>query len=341
MSPPTLAHDLDVWTWELLHAGWSSLGNGTALVLITAALLAVLGRRVPAGVQAALWTLALAKFVLPCGPALIASLSHGLQIAGEPMPKVHDALWAHDASEVLAVKVLVSILYLSCVAWLGGRAARRYRGLLRAARALPPAGAATRELVAACARRLGVRAPDVRVSPDNVSPHVCGVLRPVLVMPRWLEGRGEDEESFVLHELAHLARRDHWLLLGILVVETLFFFWPPVRFAASRLRSAREAACDATAVTVGPLGAAAYARSLVGAARTLAPRPAGGVVLGGVCTRLEERIDFLLRGRRAAGRARRVCVAAAVLLWSVWALGGGMRPEPDPRGPCTETVRAG
>jgi hypothetical protein len=100
-----MTHDLDAWTWQLLHAGWNSLGNGTALVLLTAAVVALLGRRVPAGVQAALWTLALAKFVLPCGPSVIGSMSRGIQLAGDG--GLEDLLWAHGTAEILWAKVVV------------------------------------------------------------------------------------------------------------------------------------------------------------------------------------------------------------------------------------------
>jgi beta-lactamase regulating signal transducer with metallopeptidase domain len=173
--------------------------------------------------------------------------------------------------------------------------------------------------VEALARRLGVRPPDVRRSAEPVSPHVLGILSPILIVPAWLEGQGDAEEAFLLHELAHVRRRDPWILVFLVGMETVFFFWPPVRWAAARLRGAREAACDATAVERGPLTATAYARLRVGAARSVAARPSCSLVLSGaVTTRLEERIDFLLRRRAGAlvpGGVRRRCRCGSCGRW--------------------------
>ena len=320
---------LDALTVEIGAAAWAALGNGTALVALTALLLWLLRRRLPAGAQALLWTAALVKFVIPCGPSLSASLSQGLQLAGRPIAfDARDALVACESAAVVILKTVLVALYAAIVVVLALRAIRRYRRLLARARSLPPAGVDTRRRVAARAAQLGVRPPDVRRSDEPVSPHLVGVLRPILIVPDWLAAAGDAEEAFLVHELAHLRRRDHWLLPAIAAIEILFFFWPPLRYAASRLRGAREAACDATAVTVGPLSPTAYARSLVHAARNVAARPAACrlVLSGAVTCRLEERVDFLLHppDRRVA----RFWLAAAVAVWTTWALAGAQPPPP-------------
>jgi beta-lactamase regulating signal transducer with metallopeptidase domain len=305
------------WTDAVARAAWDSLVNGTALVLATALLLRLFGRRVPAGAQALLWTAALVKFVVPCGPFLFGSLSQALQ-----------AVELDLAAAPPAVVIAAAALYASAVAALATRAIRRWRRLVAEARALPPVDAPTRRRLEAAAARLGLRAPDARRSEDVVTPHVAGALRPVLVIPAWLSARRDDEQAFILHELAHLRRLDHLLLPLLAAVEILFFFWPPARWAASRLRGAREAACDATAVATGPLAATAYARALVEAARRLAARPPCPLVLSGaVGCRLEERVDFLLRASRRPGT---VWLAAVVSAWMVWALAGGRAAVPQP-----------
>jgi len=321
----TLFSRIDDMTAMLGSQVWTSLQHGTVLVIVTAVLLWAFGRRVPAGVHALLWTVALVKFVVPCGPALVGSFSTGLYSVGDPISvSAEDVLMGDVHPWIFYMKIVLLSAYAVGVLFLAATAVRRWRRHARRAAGLPAAGEATRSLVAACARRIGIRPPDVRVSDEPVAPHVAGLFHPILVLPRWLDDQPAAEEAFVLHELAHLRRRDHWLLLAIAFVEIVFFFWPPVRFAARRLRSSREAACDETAVTHGPLGAAAYARSLVGAAARCLDR-GGGVVPSAVSSRLEERVDYLLLV--PARPRRRVWLGILVALWGIWALAGS-RPVP-------------
>jgi len=337
----TLFSRIDDMTAILGSQVWTSLQHGTVLVLVTALFLWALGRRVPAGVHALLWTVALVKFVVPCGPALIGSFSGGLYSVGDPISvSAEDVLMGDVHPWIFYTKIFLLSAYAIGVLVLGATAIRRWRRHARRAAGLPAAAEPTRALVGACARRIGIRAPDVRVSDEPVGPHVAGLFHPILVLPRWLDDQPASEEAFILHELAHLERRDHWLLLAIAFVEIVFFFWPPVRFAARRLRSCREAACDETAVTHGPLGAAAYARSLVGvAARCCRLERAGGLMPSAVSTRLEERVDYLLAPRRRTGR---LWLVALVAVWGVWTLAGARASAP-PRptyGPCPQEAAA-
>lgn len=75
------------------------------------------------------------------------------------------------------------------------------------------------------------------------------------------------------------------------VVAALFFFWPVVRWVNRRLDLAREQACDAYAISHGPLDASAYARLLIAVARQHAPAAALG--LGG--SQLARRVHALAR----------------------------------------------
>src|SRR5581483_5245755 len=62
------------------------------------------------------------------------------------------------------------------------------------------------------AARLAIHPPRVRIVPGLVAPLVAGFVRPVLLWPAELrEQLPEDGVKAVLvHELAHLRRRDHW-----------------------------------------------------------------------------------------------------------------------------------
>ena len=76
-------------------------------------------------------------------------------------------------------------------------------------------------------------------------PMVCGVWRPQIVMPRsaadWSDARCR---VVVLHELAHIKRRDCLTQVVAQMVCATYWFNPIVWLAARRLRAERERACD-------------------------------------------------------------------------------------------------
>ncbi len=83
-------------------------------------------------------------------------------------------------------------------------------------------------------------------------PFACGLLRPTIVLPaesyRWTLDR---RRAVLLHELAHVRRRD---LVGHTVGRfacALYWFHPLVWTAAKRLRSESERACDDLALNCG------------------------------------------------------------------------------------------
>ena len=105
----------------------------------------------------------------------------------------------------------------------------------------------------------------VMIIDDEGSPFVCGLWRPSLVLPRGLT-RSLDLESLrsvLLHELAHIRRRDllwDWIPA---IARLLYFFHPAAHFIVCRARLERELACDQTAMVLTGLGAAGYASTLV------------------------------------------------------------------------------
>ncbi|MCP3979412.1 MAG: transglycosylase SLT domain-containing protein [bacterium] len=94
-------------------------------------------------------------------------------------------------------------------------------------------------------------------------PIVTGCWRPVALLPlSALTGLPPGQlESLILHELAHIKRRDHWVQRGQLVLETLFFYHPAVWWISRAVNHEREYCCDAAvvAITDDRLG---YARAL-------------------------------------------------------------------------------
>jgi beta-lactamase regulating signal transducer with metallopeptidase domain/HEAT repeat protein len=95
-------------------------------------------------------------------------------------------------------------------------------------------------------------APRLVRSEDAKMPFACGLLQPTIVLPAECDSWTLDRRRAVLlHELAHVRRRD---LVGHTVGRfacALYWFHPLVWTAAKRLRSESERACDDLALNCG------------------------------------------------------------------------------------------
>jgi beta-lactamase regulating signal transducer with metallopeptidase domain len=141
--------------------------------------------------------------------------------------------------------------------------------------------------------------PPIEISPAVAGPVAGGLLRPRVLLP---EGLAESLDSdrlreVLIHEGAHVLRRDH--LIGLLqrLAEALFWPHPLVHFANRRLAQAREEICDNYVLQHGD--ACAYARTLLTLAeRGGACRPLTATGLIDPHWRLADRVAGLLDSRR-------------------------------------------
>lgn len=104
-------------------------------------------------------------------------------------------------------------------------------------------------------RRLGeslgiVRRVALGISDRVATPILLGIVRPLILLPpAALTGWGvERVEMVLLHELAHVRRRDNLVNLGQRVLESILFYHPAVWWASAWARVERERCCDATVV---------------------------------------------------------------------------------------------
>lgn len=108
-------------------------------------------------------------------------------------------------------------------------------------------------LLAECARRMGVRR-EVRLlrSREQSMPMTFGIRRPSILIPAiagmWT---GDRRRAVILHELAHIARRDCLTQTLAPVACALYWFHPAVWWVARRLRIERELACDDRVIAAG------------------------------------------------------------------------------------------
>jgi beta-lactamase regulating signal transducer with metallopeptidase domain len=129
-----------------------------------------------------------------------------------------------------------------------------------------PGDAALAGLIAELAAQIDLRkAPRVVLTGSDCSPFVCGLRDAVLVMPAGLAPSLSPTElrHVLLHELAHLRRRD--LVWGWIseLARVVYFFHPVVQWITYRARLERELACDQLAMSHSGQNAQEYASTLV------------------------------------------------------------------------------
>ncbi|HVK07314.1 MAG TPA: M56 family metallopeptidase, partial [Gemmataceae bacterium] len=215
-------------------------------------------------------------------------------------------------------------------AWRSVRESLKFSGF---ARRSVPAPDHLRAEVAAVARKLGVRAPAVRVLTGLTSPLMWCLGRPVLLWPAGLDARlkGDGRKAVIAHELAHLRRRDHWVR-RLEMAAVLFHWWNPVFWVARRrLRADAELACDAWAA--GQADRRAYAEALLEVCSfNHRRRPAPAVGVSGEGRRaMQERLTMIMKDRvpcRLAFGAKLVVALMAVAAVPAWTLGQG-KPAAD------------
>jgi len=120
--------------------------------------------------------------------------------------------------------------------------------------------------------RLGiVRSVTLLIHPERTIPIVWGILRPRLLLPAAARNwSAEQLRSVLLHELAHVKRRDMLAQLLAQLACAMHWFNPLVWLAAWRLAVERERACDDLVLTSG-VRASAYAGHLLDVVSGLAP----------------------------------------------------------------------
>jgi beta-lactamase regulating signal transducer with metallopeptidase domain len=215
----------------------------------------------------------------------------------------------------------VAIALLIWVRWLAGCFL-----LWRRLRCSQPATSAVAQLfdqsVAGATRR-----PRLLVTDSVQAPFSCGLLRPVIVLPRcFCESADRDQLRWIFaHELSHLERRDARACLLFGIAQALYFFCPWYWWLRRQVRLCQEYVADAAAIRVA--GAEDYAQFLLSLVTAPAvPRNAIGVI--GKTSDLFRRVTMLLensdRVQAHCSRWWSIAAGGALLALAIGAAGIGL-----------------
>jgi beta-lactamase regulating signal transducer with metallopeptidase domain len=309
----------------LLEIGLLNAVLATGLALAVAVLTVVLRR--PA-LAHALWLLVLLKLLTPPLVGVAVPLEPGEPAAeemaeaaapavepvadqAEPAPSSPSpAVGAERAVVRPAPRRPVPWGHILAAAWLvgslawfvrTGRHVIRFHRLLRHARPAPPE---LQGRARALAAQFGLRhCPPLLLVPGVVSPMVWPlgriprVLFPVRLLDRLDAGQ---RDALLLHELAHVRRRDRWVRLVELLATGLFWWHPVVWWARRQIHEAEEQCCDAWVVWGSAGVGRTYALALLeavaffSATRPVLPAGASGI---GHLPHLRRRLTMIVQAK--------------------------------------------
>lgn len=174
---------------------------------------------------------------------------------------------------------------------------------------------------------LGARPPRLLVLPGSASPLLSAAGRACLLWPERLEEQLSPEgvRAVLAHELAHLARRDHWISWLILAAGCVWWWHPLFYLIRRQLNRWAELACDARVIAALPDDRRSYAEALLDVCQrqsASAAPPALGVA--GRRRDLERRLTMILCDNVPSRLSLRMGVGIAFLgliVLPAWTLG--------------------
>ncbi|HKW03516.1 MAG TPA: M56 family metallopeptidase [Vicinamibacterales bacterium] len=318
--------------------------KATTLLAAAGLVQVVVGRKASAAARHLIWTLTLAAVLaLPLMLALlprwtveipvaqattlaplggrVATIDTSLPVAQPASPSVAptDRAIAASTTDNTATTwpVLVVAIYAIGVLLLLARIGLERLALRRIVRsAHPVTDPAWQHALDDCVRRMRCSQPvQLLQSTTDIMPMTFGSGRATIIVPASADTWADDRRRAVLlHELAHVARRDCLTQTFAAVARAVYWPHPGIWWAARRLRVECELACDDRVLAMGT-EARDYAIHLLEIARSFNAAPA--VALGMARARqLEGRLIAVLdiaRNRSALRRAVRLATIAAAL----------------------------
>ena len=285
--------------------------QGVIVAILTAAALRLIPRSHAQARYAVLWTAYLLVLVLPIVPMVLTIASGGptvdrLSPVAGPVMTMPAAWWTSSAA---ATYLWMTWFYVQAV--LLAVSVISVRNARRSGRECPASVLAQLpnwSRVSATGRRARVI-----LSGEVRAAAVLGCGAPAIaVAPALVEQLSDtDLDRVLVHEWAHVHRRDDIAQLVQRIVHTVIGWHPAAWWLEQQLEFEREAACDEVAVSVTG-SAKGYATCLAMLASRPESRPRRVAALGASSSRLRERIVRILAAPRGtSGRSWRAMTIAA------------------------------
>jgi bla regulator protein blaR1 len=152
--------------------------------------------------------------------------------------------------------------------------------------------------------------------PGLLEPGVCGVFRPVLLLPEGIVQRLNSAEldAILAHEGCHVRRRDNLTATIHMAVQATFWFHPLMWWLGARLVEERERACDEEVISLGNTPRI-YAAGILNVCRHYVESPLA-CVSGVTGSNLKRRIEAILANRATVrlNYAKKAALAVTALI---------------------------
>ena len=346
----TLIETLNRFGENALHFAWPMLWQSSVLITVLFVADFALRRRVRAAVRYALWLVLLVKLLLPPSLALPTSAAWWLfpSTASRKPPTARFVVsYGPDTAPKLPLQPAPAFTpprpSLSVEAWIipvwGALSfgllvwmTARWRQMARDVKRARPAPALLEEMFDAATSSIGLRrAVRLRVTDQAMSPAVCGLFHPVILLPQSLAEKllPAQLRAVVLHELTHLRRGDVWANCAQALLQTVYWWHPLVWLANARIRRVREEAVDDTVMLTLRDEAETYASTLLEVAKLAFHRPLASLGLVGILesrSALQQRIERLVDFRAPRKTGLTIASVLGILAFTALAIPMGAAP---------------
>jgi bla regulator protein BlaR1 len=243
----SLIETLNQWGGHFLNLAWPILWQSSLLIALVLALDLLLARKIRASIRYALWLAVLVKLLLPPTLALPTSaawwLFHNQPANGNASAQKYVVTYDSTApqadfvSQMSPVRAPEPELDRAGGAFLGSITVSaalllwlvfRWRQVTRKVRGATVSSecAGTLELAQQTAGS-GSRVR-LKIVDGQLSPAVCGLLNPVILLPRTLVEKlsAGQLRAVLLHELFHLRRKDVWVNCAQALLQIVYWWHP-------------------------------------------------------------------------------------------------------------------
>ena len=343
MNP--LIETLNHFGQSALRFAWPMLWQSSLLIAVLFTADFTLRRHVRAAVRHALWLVLLVKLLLPPSLALPTSLAwwlfptaaspvqpqipHFVVSYGNDMPSSAPTMAPVTATTPgLAISIAAwtilgwSSISLGLLVWLIVRWWQVTRQALRAT----PAPAWLSEIFDSAKRSSELRRKvNLRITDRTLSPAVCGLIRPVILLPQPLVETLSSSQlrAVLLHELTHLRRGDVWMNCAQALVQIVYWWHPLLWLANARICRVREEAVDDAVMLALRGDAEIYAPTLLEVAKLAFHRPLASLGLVGILesrSALRQRIERLVNFRAPSKAGLTLASFCGICIFSAVAL---------------------